>query len=123
MKNEAASLMNNEKSMKIFAVAKINRNYSLFTIHYSFLISHTFRRPVGEFAPPCKVSDAETAAQCFALLRAPLVCACDNITALCTRGVRFAPPQGEFRLRRIFFALPLTSKLDALCGENANSCV
>ena len=44
MKNEVASLMNNEKLMKIFAVAKINRNYSLFTIHYSFLISHTFRR-------------------------------------------------------------------------------
>jgi len=44
MKNEAASLMNNEKLMKIFAVAKINRNYSLFTIHYSFLISHTFWR-------------------------------------------------------------------------------
>ena len=44
MKNEGASLMNNEKVMKIFAVAKINRNYSLFTIHYSFLISHTFRR-------------------------------------------------------------------------------
>ena len=44
MKNEVASLMNNEKLMKIFAVAKINRNYSLFTIHYSFLISHTFWR-------------------------------------------------------------------------------
>ena len=44
MKNEVASLMNNEKLMKIFAVAKINRNYSLFSIHYSFLISHTFRR-------------------------------------------------------------------------------
>ena len=43
MKNEVASLMNNEKLMKIFAVAKINRNYSLFTIHYSFLI--------GIFAP------------------------------------------------------------------------
>ena len=37
MKNEVASLMNNEKLMKIFAVAKINQNYSLFTIHYSFL--------------------------------------------------------------------------------------
>ena len=33
--------MNNEKLMKIFAVAKINRNYSLFIIHYSFLISRT----------------------------------------------------------------------------------
>ena len=43
MKNEVASLMNNEKLMKIFAVAKINQNYSLFTIHYSFLISHTLR--------------------------------------------------------------------------------
>jgi len=40
MKNEAASLMNNEKLMKIFAVAKINRNYSIFTIHYSLFIIH-----------------------------------------------------------------------------------
>ena len=39
MKNEAASLMNNEKLIKIFAVAKINRNYSLFIIHYSLFIS------------------------------------------------------------------------------------
>ena len=30
MNNEAASLMNNEKLMKIFAKAKINLNYSLF---------------------------------------------------------------------------------------------
>ena len=44
MKNEVALLMNNEKLMKIFAVAKINRNYSLFTIHYSFLISRTHCR-------------------------------------------------------------------------------
>ena len=29
MKNEVASLINNEKLMKIFAKAKINRNYSL----------------------------------------------------------------------------------------------
>ena len=43
MKNEVASLMNNEKLMKIFAVAKINRNYSLFTIYYSFLISHAIQ--------------------------------------------------------------------------------
>jgi len=40
MKNEVASLMNNEKLMKIFAVAKINQNYSLFTIHYSLFIIH-----------------------------------------------------------------------------------
>ena len=33
MKNEVASLMKNEKLMKIFAVAKINQNYSLFAIH------------------------------------------------------------------------------------------
>jgi len=38
MKNEVASLMDNEKLMKIFAAAKINRNYSLFTIHYSLFI-------------------------------------------------------------------------------------
>lgn len=38
MKNEIASLMNNEKLMKIFAAAKINRNYSLFIIHFSHLI-------------------------------------------------------------------------------------
>ena len=44
MNNEVASLMNNEKLMKIFDKAKINRNYSLFTIHYSFLIFRTFRR-------------------------------------------------------------------------------
>ena len=37
MKNEVAPLMNNEKLMKIFATAKIHRNYSLFTIHYSFI--------------------------------------------------------------------------------------
>ncbi|MBR3862529.1 MAG: hypothetical protein IKM42_02605 [Clostridia bacterium] len=30
---------------------------------------------------------------------------------------------GISRFARIFFALPLTSKLDALCGENANPCV
>ena len=39
MKSEAASLMNNEKLMKIFAVAKIYRNYSLFIIHYPLLIT------------------------------------------------------------------------------------
>jgi len=38
--NEAASLMNNEKLMKIFAVAKIHRNYSLFIFHFSFFIFH-----------------------------------------------------------------------------------
>ncbi len=53
MKNEVASLMNNEKLMKIFAAAKINRNYSLFTIHYSLFISRTYpkrafkERPYG----------------------------------------------------------------------------
>ena len=40
MKNEVASLMKNEKMMKIFAVAKINQNYSLFIIHYSLFISY-----------------------------------------------------------------------------------
>ena len=55
-------------------------------------------------------------------------CAC-SLFVLKAKSVRFARasfddgPVGEFRLRRIFFALPLTSKLDALCGENAHSCI
>ena len=32
--------MNNEKLMKIFAVAKINQNYSLFTIHFLYPIHY-----------------------------------------------------------------------------------
>ena len=32
----------------------------------------------------------------------------------------FWHPQREFRLWRISFTLPLTSELDALCGEDAN---
>ena len=54
MKNEVASLMNNEKLMKIFAVAKINRNYSLFTIHYSLFISYIIKAEQGVAgATPC----------------------------------------------------------------------
>ena len=45
MKNEVASLMNNEKLMKIFAVAKINQNYSLFIIHYSLFIKREASLP------------------------------------------------------------------------------
>jgi len=38
MNDEAATQMNNEKLMKIFDLAKIYRNYSLFIIHHSFFI-------------------------------------------------------------------------------------
>jgi len=42
MNNEVASLMNNEKLMKIFAWRKSTKiiHYSLFTIHHSLSIIH-----------------------------------------------------------------------------------
>jgi hypothetical protein len=38
--------------MKIFATAKINLNYSLFIIHYSFLPGAVFSLPVWNFTIP-----------------------------------------------------------------------
>ncbi len=40
MKKEVASLMNDVKLTRIFAVAKINRNSPFFILHYSLFISY-----------------------------------------------------------------------------------